>query len=451
MTTGARGRKIFRAIRLFNFLKDLFLVTDNGRFRAKAASDFHGRGAVEGLVDGGENPFVQKPLDHVFRARFELFGKLFDRDPFADGNLSRDRDLFRNHRPGRRHRRRRAAPHHRRRWPAHRRANGSRSSRGHRPARGWTRRGRMHGARLTRTPRRNWPRGRRFRHNRMRIDRLVGTGSAVPPWPLRTHPPLRLRTRWRRGRHLRRLAGNRYSRLRYQRARREREELLPRPSPVEPRGPCRAGVGAPDGWRGGGRRNPSRDRRASGSAGDHGGRDRSGPLERALHDGHGLRCSRRSNRSSGSRGDNGLGRRRRSHHGLARCRLNVRNRAGQRVEVRLKVVQLLQVQPCGHVRRFDCRRRSGAARQEPPPPFQWQIHHRHGNAPGLCRRGRHRVHWSEISCPEYPVSAKYSITTLLFTSSSRASSLILIFPMRKSLSPLPLPRCWALEICRPVR
>ena len=48
----------------------------------------------------------------------------------------------------------------------------------------------MHGARLTRTPRRNWPRGRRFRHNRMRIDRLVGTGSAVPPWPLRTHPPL---------------------------------------------------------------------------------------------------------------------------------------------------------------------------------------------------------------------------------------------------------------------
>ena len=27
------------------------------------------------------------------------------------------------------------------------------------------------------------------------------------------------------------------------------------------------------------------------------------------------------------------------------------------MEVRLEVMQLLQVQPCGHVRRFDCRRR----------------------------------------------------------------------------------------------
>ena len=200
--------QIFRAIRFFHFLKDLFLVTDNSRFRAKAASNFHGRGAVEGLVDGGENSFVQEPLDHVFRARFELFRKLLDRDPFADGNLPRDRDLFRNHRPGRRHRRRRAAPHHRRCRPADRRASWRMPSRSHCPARGWTRRGRMHGARLTRAPRRNWPRWRRLRHNRLRIDRLVGTGTSVPPWPLRTHSPSLLRTRGRRRRHLRRLAGD---------------------------------------------------------------------------------------------------------------------------------------------------------------------------------------------------------------------------------------------------
>ena len=65
----------------------------------------------------------------------------------------------------------------------------------------------------------------------------------------------------------------------------------------------------------------------------------------------------RSDRSSGSRWHNGLRRGRWSHHGLARCCLNVRNGTRQRVEVQTKVMQLLQVQPCGHVRRLDCGRR----------------------------------------------------------------------------------------------
>ena len=52
--------QVLRAIRLFDFLQNFFLVTHNGRFRAKAASDIHRCRAVEGLIDGGENPFVQQ-------------------------------------------------------------------------------------------------------------------------------------------------------------------------------------------------------------------------------------------------------------------------------------------------------------------------------------------------------------------------------------------------------
>jgi len=215
----------------------------------------------------------------------------------------------------------------------------------------------MHGARLTWTPRRNWPHWRRFRHDRLRIDRLVGTGNSVPPWPLRTHSPFLLRTRWwRRGRHLRRLAGNRYLTCRTSMRDGSRRSFYPALC-RENRWPRPGRHRVPKGCCGGGHGNPCRDRGPSGGAADHGGRDGSGPLERALHGWRGLGRGRRSSRSSGSRWDNGLRGRRRSHDGLARGRLNVRNRAGQRLEVRLKVVQLLQIQHRRHVRRFHGRRR----------------------------------------------------------------------------------------------
>lgn len=215
----------------------------------------------------------------------------------------------------------------------------------------------MHGARLTRTPGRNWPRGRRFRQYRMGIDGLVGTGSSGPSRPLRTHSPSRLTPR-RRGRHHRRPAGDGYlvgagsardgcGRTCYSAF--HRKNHWPRPGRQQ----------APAGGRGCQIGNPSCDQGAGGGdTADQGGRGRSGPLGRVLHDGYGLRCGRGSNRSSGSRGNNGrLGRRGRDHHGLARCRLDVRNRTGQRLEVRTEVVQLLKVQPCRQVWRFDSGRR----------------------------------------------------------------------------------------------
>ena len=92
-----------------------------------------------------------------------------------------------------------------------------------------------------------------------------------------------------------------------------------------------------------------RDRRTA----DHGGRDRGRLLGRPFHNGSRLGCDRRSGGSSGHRTSNRFGRGwgRGSHHNPACGRLDILNRATQRVHVRSNVVDLLQVQPWGN-RRF---------------------------------------------------------------------------------------------------
>ncbi len=216
-------------------------------------------------------------------------------------------NLFRNHRPGRRHGG--AGP---RRimgglWPAIRRA-----SRGGGPpvatAPGRSADAAEVGCMGRGSPgrrERSWPRGRRFRHNRMRIDRLVGSGA-----PCRTRPrcgrdsPSLLRTRGGGGGISGGLLGIGSLRLRAP-ARATgaggasapllvRETRLPGPSR---RGPA-------DGWlrtAGAGMRSGRR-RTATAGTGDHGGRDRSGLPSGRSTGGAGLGCSRRSRRSSGSRG-----------------------------------------------------------------------------------------------------------------------------------------------------
>ena len=195
----------------------------------------------------------------------------------------------------------------------------------------------------------------------MGIDRLVGSGSTLPPTRplLRAHSTSLLRTR---GRHPRRPVGNRS----YACCTGARDGSLwscPSASHREARRPRPSRHRAADGWRGRGSRRPSHDRGpSSGGAIKYGRRYGSGPFQGALHRGHRLRRGGYRDRSSGSRRDYWLGRRkrgRRSHHNPARGRFYIRNGAGQRVKVHLEVVQLLQVEHSRHGRRFHYRRRSG--------------------------------------------------------------------------------------------
>ena len=66
-----------------------------------------------------------------------------------------------------------------------------------------------------------------------------------------------------------------------------------------------------------------------------------------------------------------------------------------------------------------------------------------------ARSSSKALEWDFLS--GMPISAKYSRTTLLFTSNSRANSLILIFPMRNSISPLPQPIRGVEKSAEPVR
>ena len=65
-----------------------------------------------------------------------------------------------------------------------------------------------------------------------------------------------------------------------------------------------------------------------------------------------------------------------------------------------------------------------------------------------ARSSSSALEWDRFSW--MPISTKYSRIKLLFTSSSRASSLTLIFPMLSSFSPLRLPNLAMAKICRPV-
>jgi hypothetical protein len=68
---GSRAQ-ILRAVRLYNFLQDLFFVADNGCFRTESAGDIHCGRTIESLIDGGKNPFIEKPLDDIFGASFKF-------------------------------------------------------------------------------------------------------------------------------------------------------------------------------------------------------------------------------------------------------------------------------------------------------------------------------------------------------------------------------------------
>ncbi len=190
----------------------------------------------------------------------------------------------------------------------------------------------MHGARLTGTPSRSRPRWRRFRHNRMWIDRLVGSWPSGPTRPLRTHSPSWLRTRCGGGGAYPAACWGWIPRLRHWHAPRSGGASAP-PFTGNTAGPGRAGVGCP--WGGTGEGAGIR----TGAEGPA-----AAPLITAGATGAG-RSSGRSTEGAGlgatgvvtgpaaAGGTTGFGGGGGETHGLARGRLNVRNRAGQRVDV----------------------------------------------------------------------------------------------------------------------
>ena len=194
----------------------------------------------------------------------------------------------------------------------------------------------MHGAGLTRTPRRDRTRLRGLRYRGMWIDGLVGTGNARSARPLlRARAAAILRTRLQLGRHAQRPVGSlgfvrstgaRHGKLRH-RPTVSRRQIGRRSRPRRygsDRKLCRLGsLGPHNNWR-----------RSRGSDADYRGRDRSWPLWRRLHWRRGLGCGGRNRWSRGNRwgGDRfGRGWRRGNHYHSARGSLDVRNRSSKRV------------------------------------------------------------------------------------------------------------------------
>ena len=168
---GRARHQVFGFVRLLDFVQDFFFVAHDLGLGAERTRDFGGDLAVERLVDGGEKSPVEQALDDVLGARVKLLREFLDRDPFADGDLARDRDFFRDNRPGRSETR----PGHARR---HRRTSQRRSNRRSRSSRGAKRHGsgrrRVHRPRLARPPLNVGPRRRAVRDALHWVNRLAG-------------------------------------------------------------------------------------------------------------------------------------------------------------------------------------------------------------------------------------------------------------------------------------
>ena len=118
--------QVLRAVRLFDFVNHFLFVTDDGGLSAESARHLGGRLRVEGLVNRGEDAFVEQLLDNVPGARLKLLGKFLDADALADRDAPGDRHFNRRRGPGRRSNSTMGEECRRTRWTRRRHSSGGR-------------------------------------------------------------------------------------------------------------------------------------------------------------------------------------------------------------------------------------------------------------------------------------------------------------------------------------
>ena len=88
---GSASHAILIDLRLLDFVRGFFFVTELVGGRSEVARQLLGQLHVQGLIDGGENLLIEEALHHDVALDAEFFGKLFDGDAFGDGDLAVDR------------------------------------------------------------------------------------------------------------------------------------------------------------------------------------------------------------------------------------------------------------------------------------------------------------------------------------------------------------------------